>query len=187
MTEIQLLSRRWKIHDTPSAKTPDFSLTYLQGTVDSGKNALFPKNMIIPSHLILVIIFSFFFFYSFSVIFTFVYLHIVGERDSRNSSTLQKSGNKLLSMLASPSCGYKSDFFSLQNISKCRPTDSRLYHSAKWFRSCHLKKINSSMLSIGYVMCVGKINNTKPLSPAVILCLWRHIWVAPCQKSMENL
>lgn len=43
MKEIQLLFRRLKIHDTPSARTPDFSLTYLQETVavDSGKMPFF--------------------------------------------------------------------------------------------------------------------------------------------------
>lgn len=162
MTEIQLLSRRLKIHDTPSAKTPDFSLTYLQGTVavDSGKMPYFMMTWIYRRvQLILIIIFSFFCsFYSSSVIFTFVYLHIVGERDSRNSSTLQKRGKKLWSMLASPSCGYISDFYSLQNVTKYTQTDWRLFDAAKWFRSYHLKKINSNMLSIGYVMYVGKIN-----------------------------
>lgn len=68
-----------------------------------------------------------------------------------------KKGKKLWSMLASPSCGYISDFYSLQNVSKYTQTDWRLFDAAKWFRSYHLKKINSYMLSIGYVMYVGKI------------------------------
>lgn len=43
MTEVQLLSRRLKMHDTHFARNPDFSLICLQGTVavDTGKMPYF--------------------------------------------------------------------------------------------------------------------------------------------------